>query len=876
MTELPVGTVTFLFTDIEGSTRLIQQLDEHYSELAQAHNRVLRETLNAYRGIELRTEGDSFFYVFRSAVDGVSGAAAAQQALAREPWPAGTTVRVRMGLHTGEAALVGHEYVGLDVHRAARIASVAHGGQVLISETTRALVEPALPPGLRLRDLGPHRLKDLARSERIFQLLIDGLPTDFPPLKSLDTTPNNLPNQLTSFIGRTMEIAEGRRLLDKSRLLTLTGPGGTGKTRLSLQIAADALDRFPDGVFFVPLAAVRDPELVPSAITQALALSVRGSRLPMDALLDHLHNKRVLLVLDNFEQLLEAAPVAAELLQASPDLKVLVSSRAVLHLYGEQEYPVPPLGLPDPRGHPGPEALSKYEAVQLFIERAVAVRHDFQVTNENAPAVASICERVDGLPLAIELAAARIKLFSPEALLSRLEKSLSVLGTGARDLSGRQQTLRGAIAWSVDLLDEGQRRRLGRFAVFARGADLEQAEQVCGPEGEVGGPVLDTLDQLADQSLLRRVPDYEEPRFVMLQVIREFGLEQLDAGAEAGIIRERHARAYLDLARRATPHYFDATQKAWLDRLERDHDNFRAALDWWVGQRSVEAAMELGGSLWRMWQMRGHLQEGRTRLEQLLAMPDSGQYPQARRQALEAAGGLAYWQADMTTALKHYSENLALTRATGDPRALADALYNDAFVRLFDRRERPQAYTLLQEALRLFRELNDEVGAARVLWAIGVYHVFNKDFPAAIAPFEEAASLNRQRGDRFGLGWALRMRGVVAIQMRDAQLASTLENEALQLFADSHDVSGIVMLLGDFAAIAVLEGDRHRAALLAAAEAAQRQSTGAMLGILGGETLDLPQITDLSEAEKDDAEAEARAMTIEEATAIALRKPGSV
>src|SRR5438128_4256110 len=372
--SLPTGTVTFFFSDIEGSTRLIQQLGERYPDVLLAHHAIQREALAANGGHELRTEGDSFFIVFESALEACSGAAAVQKMLAQHTWPEDGQVRVRIGLHTGEATLVGNEYVGLDVHRAARVASAGHGGQVLVSETTQKLVDNALPAGLTLRDLGRHRLKDLARPERLFQLTVEALPADFPPLKTLEATPNNLPTQLTSFIGRDDQVREATQLLARSRLLTLTGPGGTGKTRLSLEIAADVMDSFPDGVYFVPLATVHDPELVASALAQALAISTARGRRPSAAARDHLRDKRTLLVLDNFEQLLPAATVTTELLEASPGLRVLVSSRAVLRIYGEQEFPVPPLALPDLKALPDLSALSQFEAVKLFIERAVAVK----------------------------------------------------------------------------------------------------------------------------------------------------------------------------------------------------------------------------------------------------------------------------------------------------------------------------------------------------------------------------------------------------------------------------------------------------------------------------------------------------------------------
>src|SRR3984893_16562101 len=629
MTKLPTGTVTFFFSDIEGSTRLLQEIGERYPEGLLAHHRIQREALAANGGHELRTEGDSFFIVFGSALEACAGAAAVQKGVHAHAWPDRGQGRGRVGRHTGEATLVGNEYLGLDVHRAARVASAGHGGQVLVSETTRALVDHALPPGLTLKDLGMHRLKDLARPHRLFQLTVEGLPADFPPLKTLEATPNNLPTQLTSFIGRDDQVREAKQLLARSRLLTLTGPGGTGKTRLSLEIAANVLDQFPDGVYFVPLSAIHDAELVPSAIAQALSISSTGSRRPIDALLDYLRQKRTLLVLDNFEQVLDAAPVASQLLEGSAGLRVLVSSRAVLRVSGEQEFPVPPLGLPDLKALPGLAALSQFEAVRLFIERAVAVKPDFHATNENAPAIAGICERVDGLPLAIELAAARVKLFSPQALLSRLEKSLSALGSGTRDAPARQQTLRGAILWSYDMLDAGARRLLARVSGFAGGGNLDRLEPVCGPVEDIGGDVLGGLDWLAEERLLRRPPAFDEPRFLMLQTIRDFAMERLEESGEAHAIRDRHLAAFIALAQQAQPHLFGPRRKEWLDRLEEDHDNLRAALDWAVASKDAHSAMELSAGMWRFWQMRGHLHEGRRRMDDVLALPDSGHFPKA-------------------------------------------------------------------------------------------------------------------------------------------------------------------------------------------------------------------------------------------------------
>ena len=869
--NLPRGTVTFLFTDIENSTRLMQEMGDRYPAAQTAHHEILRAAFQSNDGHELRTEGDSFFCVFASAIDACLAAATAQRSLASHDWKNGQALRVRMGLHTGEAPLVGSEYIGLDVHHAARIASAAHGGQVLISETTRGLVEGNLKPGLRLRDLGVHRLKGLAQPEQLYQMVIDGLQETFPAIRTLDATHNNLPTQMTSFVGRADAVAEGKRLLQNTRLLTLTGPGGIGKTRLSLQIAADAIQQFAAGVYFVPLSAVRDPELVASAVAQALGVPVAGTRTPIEGVVEHLNDKDILLVLDNFEQLLPTgAASATQLLHAGPGVKLLVSSRSVLHVYGEQEFAVGPLGIPDPKALPALEALRQYEAIKLFIDRAVAVKPDFAVTNDNAPAIAGICERVDGLPLAIELAAARIKLFSPQALLTRLETSLTALGSGARDLPGRQQTLRGAIDWSYDMLDEQRKRLLNRFSVFARGANLEQAELVCGPAGEVGGDVLSGLDDLADHSLLRRLPDFAEPRLLMLQVIREFAGERLEKSGEPVDIRNRHADAFCSLATAAAPNLFGGDQKMWLDRLELDHDNFRAALDWCVAQNDAERASGLAASLWRFWQMRGHLHEGRARLTTILAMPESARHPDSRARALEAAGGIAYWQGDMPAATGFYDECLALRRNGDDRRELANAIYNASFPTMVNRSDMARSQVLLEEALPIYRELADEAGISGCQWAIGNLLYYRTIYDMAIPALDEAIELFRKRGNHFGLGWALHTRALCALRTQDVAGARGYVREALQLFSKGGDVSGIALLLDDAGEVAMAEGDRTAGIKLASAAAAHQGTSGTGLGSILNVEESRTRHDTVSGEEDERAWAEGQSMTIEQAVALAL------
>jgi class 3 adenylate cyclase len=452
MSELPSGTVTFLLTDVEGSTALWQEDDAAMRVAAARHDALFEQLVHEHGGTHIRPrgEGDSRFAVFSAAPDAVAAAVAIQQAFARESWPTPRPMRVRIGVHTGQAELREGDYYGSAVNRCARLRSIGHGGQILLTEATAVLVRDDLAGGISLLDLGQHRLKDLTRPEHVFQVVQDELFSSFPPLVSLDARPNNLPVHTTALLGRDGDVARVReRLLrDDVRLLTLTGPGGTGKTRLSLQIAADLIDRFTDGVFFVALAPISDPDLVASTITQTLGVRVDVRRTVIDSLKEHLSTRQMLLVLDNFEQILPAASVVSDLLSAAPRLTILVTSRAALQVRGEHEYPVPPLALPDHREASTPASLSQYGAVALFVERAAAIKPDFAVTIENAPSIAEICRRLDGLPLAIELAAARIRLLTPQAILSRLERRLPLLTGGARDLPARQQTLRNAIAWS--------------------------------------------------------------------------------------------------------------------------------------------------------------------------------------------------------------------------------------------------------------------------------------------------------------------------------------------------------------------------------------------------------------------------------------------
>jgi len=653
--DLPGGTVSFLFTDIEGSTRLLHQLGaEAYAAALAEHRRILREAFSAQGGVEVDTQGDAFFIAFPTAPGALAAAKAATGNLASGP------IQVRMALHTGTPFLGPEGYVGVDVHRGARIGAAGHGGQVLVSAATAALLGTA-----GLRDLGLHRLKDLSAPEHIYQLGTD----DFPDLKTLYQT--NLPVPATPFLGRQHELAEVVALLarDDLRLLTMTGSGGTGKTRLALQAAAELSDGYPQGVWWVPLAALREPSLVLE--TAARALGAKGG------LAEHIGDRAMLIVFDNFEQVIEAAADLADLRASCPKLDLLVTSREPLHIGGEQEYPVPP--------------LVHEEGVELFVARARAVRPDFAADT----AVSEICRRLDDLPLALELAAARVKALSPKQILERLEQRLPLLTGGARDLPERQRTLRATIAWSHELLTADEQRLFARLAVFRGGCTVEAAEVVIGAD-------LDGLQSLVDKSLLRQADE----RFFMLETIREYAAEQLEASGEANELRGRHAEHFLALAEEAEPHVLGVSPVDWLDRLDRDHDNLRAALDWFESTGEIQSALRIGGAVWEFWCLRGHGREGFRRLENLLNADQQPGMPRAT--ALNGAVHLApKVSTDAASYRRRADQALALHRDLGDAWGLALAEFQAGMAFTVED-DYAAALPHMEKGVRRFREVGDE------------------------------------------------------------------------------------------------------------------------------------------------------------------------
>ncbi|MCA1705881.1 MAG: adenylate/guanylate cyclase domain-containing protein [Actinobacteria bacterium] len=576
MGELPTGTVTFLFTDIEGSTRLLHSLGPSYEDALATHRRLLRDAFSGHAGVEVDTQGDALFYAFARAHDALAGAIKGQRALASHPWPEGAGLRVRMGVHTGEPTVTAEGYVGEDVHLGARVCAAAWGQQIVVSDVTARLL--AQLPEASLRDLGEFSLKDIDGPVRLHQAVAPGLRHDFPLLRTLSSHPTNLPPLLSPLVGRAEDIAGivSRLSSPDSKIVTLTGPGGVGKTRVALAVGQELLPSFPDGVFFVDLSAVADPTLLVGAIAAALGLRESPGRTLTETLAEFLAARHTLLILDNLEHLLDAAADVSALAASAPSLKVLVTSREALRTEGEREFPIPPLALPVSGEEPGDIFASP--AIKLFVARAQAVRPGFTVAPEAAADVARICRRVDGLPLAIELAAARVKVLSLAALAARLEESLAALGSGRRDASERQRTLNGAIAWSYGLLEEGEQRLFSCLGVFAGGWSLEAAEAVC-DRGGFDMDVLDGLASLVDKSLARQ----DEDRFYMLETIRSYAKARLEESGEAEQIRRTHAEYFRELAEEAEPYLVGEAQKVWLDRLERELDNFRAlACNGWL------------------------------------------------------------------------------------------------------------------------------------------------------------------------------------------------------------------------------------------------------------------------------------------------------
>jgi predicted ATPase/class 3 adenylate cyclase len=830
VTDLQAENVTFLFTDVEGSTRLWEAQPRAMSVALARHDALLHAAIESCGGTVFKTVGDAFCAAFPVPEAAIEAAVVGQRALsagaAAEPIP----LKVRMAIHSGQAERRAGDYFGPPLNRVARLLATAHGAQIVVSRAAGDLVRDNLPPGITLRDLGAHALKDLLDAERVYQVVAPGLATEFPPLRTPQRYLHNVPHPATPLIGREREIATVRAAFElpssgtsqpvgdhqTARLLTLTGPGGAGKTRLSLHLAAELGAEFTEGAAFVPLADVTNPVLVPVSIASALDLGDTSGESPRDLVFEHLRDRLLLLILDNFEQVMGAAPLVADLLTHCPRLRVVVTSRERLSLRGEQELPLPPLALPTlpprlardfPTGEDASAAIDEIrraEAVRLFVSRAQSVKPGFEITADNAAAVVDICSRLDGLPLAIELAAARVRLLSPDALLARFDRRLDVLERGPRDLPARQQTMRDTIAWSYDLLDPAEQRLFTHLSIFAGGATLEAATAVAGdPQSDGGMADLELIESLADKSLIKLVGD--EPRLRMLQTIRDYGLERLAESPERQDVAQRHAAFFLALAEESELPLAGREQTRWLDLLEQEQANLRVAIDRLRNDGQIEEALRLGGALWRFWWLRGDIGEARHQLESLLQEPGSVA-PAVRAKALNGAGILAESQGDWDTAACFHLESLEISRAIGDLSGVAWSLNNLGVVAT-SQGEYDRAQTLLEENLTVAEQASDRANIATALTDLGLIAYYRHDHAQATSLWTRSLALARALGDEALAARVLNNLGTVAIALGEFDRADAQLSESLALDRSVGDRKSIASTLINLAGTASRRGD---------------------------------------------------------------------
>ena len=841
----PSGTFTFLFTDIEGSAVVAQRHPEAMSSLLSRHHAILNEAITANNGRVFRVVGDAFCAAFQTAEEALNAAVAAQRRLQHEAWtPA--AINVRMGIHTGGASLADVDATAgatgyLTLTRVQRIMSAAHGGQILLSSASAELVRGQLPPGVVLSDVGQHRLKGLDQPEHLWQIAAPDLVSEFPPLHSLNTIPGNLPVQLSSFIGRDREMDQIQRLLNETHLITLTGPGGTGKTRLSLQIAKDALPHFADGAWLVELAPLAEPGLVAQTVATALVLREQPGRPVLAQLTDYLHSKKLLLVLDNCEHLLAAcARLAEALLHACPDLRIMASSREALGITGETSYLVPPLQTPQVTSHTTAAELTEYESVRLFVERAQTAQPHFGLSDANAQAVAQICHRLDGIPLAIELAAARIKVFTPEQIAARLDDRFRLLTMGSRTALPRQQTLRALIEWSYDLLSQAERALLRRLSVFAGGWLFDAAESVCSLGGRLEDEaassvvepsaldVLDTLPQLVNKSLVIADDQGRERRYRFLETIRQFAAENLQASGDGEQVRGRHLDYYLSLAQRAEPDLRGAEQVKWLDRFDLEADNFRAALDWALTNDLAEKALNLVGSLWWFWYIRDHVSEALERMKAALALPASADSSEARLKVLIGLGFILYVAVRMEEARAVLEEAVTMSRKVGSRRGLAEALQFLSAVEFEIAKSAPGQFEnvrdIMRQSLELWQALEDKTGISWELNLLGNLARTERDLALARSFLEQSVALRRVIGDRVLLAYSLRRLADIAVDQGDFAAAEAYFREGHGLLVEAGGKAGIAASLAGFAGLALAQGQVFRSVRLFGAADAILQS----------------------------------------------------
>jgi predicted ATPase/class 3 adenylate cyclase len=828
----PTGTVTLVFTDIEGSTGLLQALGDRYPEVLADHHRLIREAFARHGALERGSAGDGLYFVFHSARAAVLAAVDGQLAIAGHAWPDGVAVLDRMGLHTGEPVRASEGYVGLDVHRAARICAAGHGGQILISQTTRDLIAEELRAPLGLVDLGSHRLRSLDTPQRLYQVTAPGLARDFPPPRTTDAPRNNLKLEVTSFIGREREIEQAMAILERSSILTLTGPGGVGKSRVGFRLARALLDRFEDGTWIVECGTLTDPDFVLPSVVSTIGLPESAGRSLQEAIVDGLKGKRLLLLLDDCDPVLSAcASLAAALARTCSGVRIIVTSREALGVPGEAILPIASLATPEVSSTAAARDLATIDACQLFVERATAVQPGFAVTDQNARWVAQLCRRLDGIPLAIELAAARVRALPVEQIASRLDDRFRLLTGGSRAAVARHQTLRATIDWSYDLLTEPERAVLRRLSVFAGGATLDAAEFVCASDPVDPFEMLDVLGRLIEKSLVFTDPASSEARFRLLETVREYARSRLVEAGEGERTLRRHRDWYLALVDKALPAFFQGPEPVeWLRRLDGEHDDLRVALEWCLDQPGEsQSGLRIAAGLWRYWEIRGLLTEGRGWLERMLEAVGGG-VSALKANALTGAGSLAFIQGDFRAASNFHEGSLALQRQMGDRQSIAYAANNlaNAALQLGDHE---RARTLYEETVALTREVGDERGVA-----FGVIHLAEVatrlgDLVAARTLHEEALAAIRELGDRWMEAFALDSFAQATTRAGDLDAAQSLHTEALAIFEAIGDRRGVARVETHLAELALASGDTTRARGLFRQALAIRQDLGDMPGL---------------------------------------------
>ena len=797
---LPTGTVTFLFTDIEGSTTLLQRLGPRYGDVLDEHRRLLREAFDRHQGHEMGTEGDSFFVAFAQASGAAAAAVDAQLALNRHPWPENGRICVRIGMHTGEATLRERDYVGLAVHEAARVSAAAHGGQVLLTRVTADLVGDSLPDGAAVRTLGSHRLKDLIEPVELLQLSHPDLPGSFPPPRSLEARPNNLPLQLTSFVGREQEMIEVRKAIEHARLVTITGAGGAGKTRLALEVATELLDDFAHGVWFVDLSGIAEESAVGAEIARAVGLLEWNGDV-IDALARHLGTKDVLVVVDNCEHVLTTcAAITSRVLANCGRVRVIATSREPLGIAGEVSWRIPSLDMPDE----GDVSATETAAVRLFVERARNVRRDFELSTQEATDVARICRRLDGIPLAIELAAARVRSLSPAAIADRLDDRFRLLVGGSRTAVPRQRTLEALVDWSYNLLDDAERTALRRLSVFAGSFSLEGAEAVCTGAGIERDDVLLLLEALIDKSLVQT--ERGGLRYRMLETIRQYARYKLLEAAEADTVRRRHLEFYVDLAGGSWRDALWGSKRAeTIDLLEAEHDNFRAALEWGA-EASPDVALRLAGPLSWVWWLRGYIVEAARWLDSLLAMCPAQTIDRAAALSVRAFLSLAH-EADYGLVERRAAEAVEIARALPDDRERAWVLAWGLAARADVASTTEEAEEFAREALAIGRQAGEPMAEARALQSLGSAIANRGDLSEALAVAEEALALCRA----FDIGPAvvrlLLTVARLALGTGDPHRAVASAYEALEVSRAAADKPGEAIALNYLGGVLKVTGD---------------------------------------------------------------------